>query len=217
LAGLVVLFGSPLHAAAIYTETWSTPGNDQGWFLDALGLTNSSTTTIANGEVTVSNNYTSSSGWLTGFQAQSKSTNSNFSGDFSAAGIIAASFDMAVDSDSLGTTDGPVVRILFTSSVNGSNSYWLHDFDTAPTIGGGYAHFQIPLDAQDWTQYLGSADFSDAIKNVGLVEIDYIRMGDYPAYSQTVRLDNVALVPEPVGAAAAWALALLIARRRRNE
>jgi hypothetical protein len=109
------------------------------------------------------------------------------------------------------------LRILFTSSVNGFNSYWLHDFSSVP-IGDGFHHFDVPMQASSWTQYLGSAAFSDAIKNIDLVEVDYFRNGNFPAYSQTGRFDNFAAVgvPEP-GTVGLLALVSGLSLRRRRK
>ncbi len=77
------------------------------------------------------------------------------------------------------------------------------------------------MEASSWTQYLGSAEFTDAIKNVQTVEVDYFRLGSYSSYVQTGRFKNFSTVgiPEPttLALAAGCALALLKTRRKLSE
>lgn len=198
LGGSLLCSGREVSAASIYTETWSTAGDTRNWFIGALG--GGGTPVVSGGMVNWTAECFASFGFLSGFQAQVQPSGSEgkFAGDYTAAGITALSFDLALDSDSLNNAGPPTVRILFTASVEGFNSYWLHDFAAVP-IGDGFHHFTIPMQAASWTQYLGKAAFSDAIRNVMTLEVDYYRLGNYPAYVQTGRFDNFAAegVPEP--------------------
>jgi hypothetical protein len=44
---------------------------------------------------------------------------------------------------------------------------------------------------------LGIAPFAESIKNVMTVEVDYFRLGNFSACSQSGRVGNFATVPEP--------------------
>ncbi len=190
--------GKNASAAAIFTETWANPGDSRGWFIGALG--GSGTPSYVGGQVNWSLSAQQSNNFLTGFQAQGQSSASggNFAGNYPAAGITGFAFDFALDSDSLGNAGPPTLRILFTSTVGGFNSYWRHDFGPV-ALGGGLQRYVVPLEESSWTQYLGNFAFADAIKNIGTVEVDYFRLGNFSAYSQSGRFANFSTIPEPTG------------------
>lgn len=208
-------------AASLYTESWATPGNSQGWFIGALG--GSGMPTFSGDGVAWTANSNASFGWLTGFQAQGQpfASGGNFAGNYTAAGITGLAFDFALDADSLNNAGSPTLRILFTSVVSGFNSYWRHDFGVVP-IGAGLLTYAVPMEASSWTQYLGSAPFASAIQNIQTVEIDYFRLGSFPAYSQAGRLNNfrTIVIPEPAACGLCGLPAVVVwrrgARRRKS-
>lgn len=221
LLGLAATFVGqcPAHAATISTENWATPGDSQGWLFGALG--GAGTPTFTGDGVSWVANSNSSGGWLTGFQAQGQPSASGgrFAGDYIAAGVAGLAFDFALDSDSLNNAGPPTLRILFTSVVAGGfNSYWRHDFSVTPTVGGGLQRYFVPMEASSWSQYLGSAPFTEAIRNVQTVEVDYFRLGSYPSYSQTGRFQNFTAVgvPEPTALALAAGCAVALLKSRQT-
>lgn len=132
-----------------------------------------------------------------------------FLGDYAAAGINEAGFDLRVP----GTPIADVwLRFRSTVTMNG----WYHPFG-APAADNVWYQYQEMFDpnwddvtaaANGWVQEAGAGSFADTFKTVGWIEVRMITIE-----STLADIDNVYIVPTP-GAGSLALLALgLVARR----
>lgn len=134
-----------------------------------------------------------------------------FLGDYAAAGINEAGFDLRVP----GTPIADVwLRFRSTVTMNG----WYHPFG-APAVDNVWHEYSELFDpnwddatamANGWMQEAGAGTFTDTFKTVGWIEVRMIAIE-----STLADIDNVYIVPTP-GAVALFGVAALVAAGRRR-
>ncbi|NJR42109.1 MAG: PEP-CTERM sorting domain-containing protein [Akkermansiaceae bacterium] len=208
LGALIVLPTASTRAASIFTETWPTDGDFRAWLGSTLGIGGPNAHTVSGGAV----NFNVAMGggpFLRGYQLDAayvvrNASDGAFEGNTITAGAKSVQFDFALDSDSLGTAENPML-VLFMGGVGagGLNNYWEYRV-TPPAVSSGFTTVVAGLtDSTGWVQTLGTGSFAEATQNVQSWAIQYRRFqpgGPNSGFSASGRVDNFALstaVPEP--------------------
>lgn len=203
---LLICTGS-LHAASIYTETFSNDGNTEGWF----AVTDATTGSVLPGDI--GHNPTEDIlvfGALNYgvFYAAADATSSGgaFSGNYVAAQIYGVTFKMIV-------YFGSTVNGLFLELANYTNGVtYQHPFATPLGMDTNYA---INFDSPSWTQTTGAPVAFNSFLN-DVEEVGFAFTGDGTS-NLGVGLDNFATVPEPSSLVLLGCAALVATTRRRRN
>jgi hypothetical protein len=229
-SGLAALALAPhVSTAALYTETWTAPGDFRNWSAAKLGTGTGGDTFSVSGGVVNFSITTGAGPFQRGFQLSGSNffsplaSGGNFQRNTVAAGANFVRFDFALDSDTLGTSETPQVVLTLGGVANSLNSYWEYRW-TPPSIGGGLATFVADLnDPTGWVQTLGNATLQEARTDVLFWTVSYRRSPGAPnsGFSASGRVDNfgLAAVPEPASSAllaAGLILGWSACRRRRG-
>lgn len=148
----------------------------------------------------------------TGFDIGSQnSTWPEFLGDYAAAGVTGAGFDLNVFNTTLSSAQ---LRFRRNVAENG----WHYDFGPVLPNGGLWESYDVLFNpswddatalGNGWTRESGAPAFADLLGSVGWLEVRVINDG-----SAIVGIDNVRLVPEPAALGLLLAGAALFGRRR---
>lgn len=137
-----------------------------------------------------------------------------FLGNYAAAGINQAGFDVATFNTAL-----TAARIRFRPDI--ADNGWNFNFGALPASNNWVSLLTPVFDPtwsdatatlNGWTQEPGAPSFAALFANVGWAEA---RFDNTPTASAIVGVDNIRLVPAPSAAAAAILGLALVARRRR--
>ena len=199
-------------------STWAAvPGTVASFDVDESGFIGSTIATVQvyaasggnpGGHVVIRKDLTS------GFDMGTENSSSPaLLGDYAAAGVTGAGFDLNVFNTTL---DEAHLRFRRNPAENG----WYFNFGAVAPNANLWGLYDVAFDptwsdvtalANGWTQEASSPSFAALMASVGWIEARVINTG-----SAIVGVDNVRIVPEPAALALAGAGLALVSRRRRS-
>lgn len=203
LALLLCALPAAAPAAAVFTETFSNPGNAEGW-QGGLSLTVSQDASRLV--------FSAADGYLfDSVLADATASNAAFTGNFSDAGIASVSFDLLINPGS------DLARAALTLTDSAGNQW---DYPLVLTLGTVQS-FTVPVvTSAGWTQIAGSDSFAVLLSEITGISLSFeepIANGNPAGLSGTLDNFATAAVPEPGAALLTLPALLLPARRRRDR